>query len=121
MKSPTASDSVPKAVQDCHQLLLWMIPLIDKFPRVRRFTLGERLETNLLTVLQDLVEASYSRDKIAALNRANLQLDMARHLWRLAFELKLCSLDRYEYGARLLVDLGRQIGGWRRSKQQVPT
>ena len=32
--------SVPQAVQSCHELLLWLIPQLDKFPRVRRFTLA---------------------------------------------------------------------------------
>ncbi len=32
--------SVPKAVQDCRALLLWIIPHLDKLPRNRRFTLG---------------------------------------------------------------------------------
>ncbi len=36
--------SVPQAVQSCHELLLWLIPQLDKFPRVRRFTLGEQLK-----------------------------------------------------------------------------
>jgi hypothetical protein len=30
--------SVPQAVQSCHELLFWLIPQIDKFPRVRRFS-----------------------------------------------------------------------------------
>jgi len=41
--------------------LLWLIPLLDTFPRARRFTLGERLESTLLDVLERLVEAAYSR------------------------------------------------------------
>ena len=44
--------SVPQAVQSCHELLLWLIPQLDKFPRVRRFTLGERIEGGLLAVLE---------------------------------------------------------------------
>ncbi len=36
--------SVPQAVQSCHELLLWLIPQLGKLPRVRRFTLGERIE-----------------------------------------------------------------------------
>lgn len=31
--------TVPQAVQPCHELLLWLIPQLDKFPRSRRFTL----------------------------------------------------------------------------------
>lgn len=105
-------ERVPRAVQACHELLAWLIPLLDQFPRVRRFTLGERLETGLLAVLEDLVEAAYNRDRRPALLRANRRLAVCRHLWRLALELKVITLKRYEHGARLMEDLGRQVGGW---------
>ena len=49
--------SVPQAVQSCHDLLLWVIPQLDKFPRVRRFTLGERIEVLCFSVCAELVEA----------------------------------------------------------------
>ncbi len=112
-----AGDTPPRAVQACHELLAWLIPLLDHFPRSRRFTLGERLESRLLAVLEDLVEAAYSRerDKRPALQRANRQLTVCRHLWRLALELKVINLKRYEYGAKLMEDLGRQVGGWLKS------
>ena len=109
--------SVPQAVQSCHDLLLWLIPQLDKFPRSRRFTLGERLETGLLDVLELLVDAAYSRNKETSLKRANLRLEMVRHLWRLAHELKVMATRQYEHGAKLLDDLGRQIGGWLRSQE----
>jgi hypothetical protein len=80
---------VPRAVQACHELLAWLIPLLDKFPRSRRFTLGERLEAGLLTLLEALVQAAYTRHKQASLQRANLQLEVQRHLWRLAYELEV--------------------------------
>ncbi len=107
---------VPQAVQLCHELLLWLIPQLDKFPRVRRFTLGERLERALLEVLELLVEAAYTKAKAPALRRANLRLEVGRHLWRLAHELAAVSTRRYEHGARLMDDLGRQVGGWLRSQ-----
>ncbi|MGH8548545.1 MAG: hypothetical protein ACRERU_08100 [Methylococcales bacterium] len=50
-------DTTPQAVQATHELLLWLIPQIDKFLRMRRFTLGERLESALLEVLELSVEA----------------------------------------------------------------
>ena len=67
------AESVSNAVQSCHELLLWLIPHLDKFPRLRRFTLGERLEQGLLEVLKTLVEAAYSREKRTALRRLCLQ------------------------------------------------
>lgn len=114
------SPSLPQAVQSCHELLLWMIPHLDKFPRARRFTLGERLETVLLTVLELVVEAAYTQKKIALLQQANVKLEVLRHLWRLAHELRVIATRQYEHGARLIDNLGRQIGGWLRSRSEAP-
>lgn len=113
------SPTVPQAVQSCHELLLWLVPQLDKFPRSRRFTLGERIEAGLLEVLELLVVAAYQRNREASLRRANVRLEVVRHLWRLAHELKVMATRQYEHGARLIDDLGRQIGGWLRS-QRVP-
>ncbi len=102
----------PKAVQDCHELLAWIIPQLDKFPRLRRYTLGERIENGLLEVLDELITAAYSRDKRDGLRRANQRLNLVRHLWRLGFTLKAVSSRGYEHGAGQMLSLGRQIGGW---------
>ena len=56
-------ETVPKSVQDCHDLLRWLIPHLGKFPRARRFTLGERLEGGLLDVPAELIDAVCRRDK----------------------------------------------------------
>ena len=109
------NSSTPQAVNACHDLLLWMIPQIDKLPRVRRFTLGERIESGLLDVLENLTDAAYSRAKSDILRQANLRLDRVRHLWRLGHELEVLPTRQYGHGAKLLEDLGRQIGAWRRS------
>jgi hypothetical protein len=114
-----SSATVPQAVQACHELLLWLIPQLDEFPRARRFTLGERIETGLLEVLELLVEAAYTRNKDTPLRRSNLKLEVVRHLWRLAHELKVTATRQYEHGARLIDDLGRQIGGWLRSQHST--
>jgi len=108
-------NTLPKAVQDCHDLLVWLIPLLDNFPRNRRFTLGERLESGLIEILELLVEAAYAKTKRDALRRANLRLVVVRHLWRMAHELKSISAKRYAHGAQLMDDLGKQVGGWLKS------
>lgn len=39
----TQQPTLPVAINDCHQLLAWIVPQLDNFPRARRFTLGEQL------------------------------------------------------------------------------
>jgi len=108
-------ENTAQAVESCHDLLLWLIPQLDKFPRNRRFTLGEKIEVLLLEVLSLLVEASYAqRGKARLLETVNGKLTVLRHLWRLAFELKVIAKKQYMYGSQLLIDLGKQIGGWQK-------
>jgi hypothetical protein len=111
------NSTVPKAVQSCHELLAWIIPHLDKFPRARRFTLGERIEVGLLQVLELLIEAAYQSKKGELLNEANRKLAVIKHLWRLAFELLVIAPKSYEFGSGLLMGLGAQIGGWRKQSQ----
>ena len=113
--------NTPKAVSDCHALIVWIVPQLDKLPRLRRFTLGERIENGLLDVLERLLEAAYSRTGTTALQTANLRLDVVRHLWRACHELKAVPSKRYVHGAQLMESLGRQIGGWRRHGERDAT
>lgn len=92
-----------------------MIPALDKFPRNRRFTLGEKIETGLLDVLGCCVSASYSRNKRETLAAASKQLAVIQHLWRLAFELQTISSKSYRFGSQKLLEIGAQIGGWLKS------
>jgi len=64
-----------------------------------------------------------------SLDTANRDKKRVRHLcagfhrrlqWRLAHELKVVSTRRYGHGAKLIDDLGRQIGGWLRSRREAP-
>ena len=111
-----ARPTTAAVVETCHELLKWLIPRLDELPRSRRFTLGMQLEQGVLELLRLLVEAAYSRDKVPLLRRANRDLEVLRHLWRAAHELQVIATRPYEHGARLMDEVGRQIGGWLRSQ-----
>jgi hypothetical protein len=72
-----------------------LIPQLNKFPRDQKFVPGDRIETKLLDVQEFCLRAYYSRDKCGYLLEANLQLEVARHLARLASALKLFSNHTY--------------------------
>nr|VFJ91966.1 MAG: hypothetical protein BECKH772B_GA0070898_1002313 [Candidatus Kentron sp. H]VFJ98811.1 MAG: hypothetical protein BECKH772C_GA0070978_1002514 [Candidatus Kentron sp. H] len=84
-KKTIMDQQTPKAIGDCHALLEWLLPQPDKFPRPRRFTLGERMESGMLAVLENLMEAAYSRAKAEPLQRANLKLNVVLQMsnWEL--------------------------------------
>jgi hypothetical protein len=53
---------VGPALHKAYQFILWLIPTLEKFPRSRRFLLGDRIQTTALDMLECLVEATYTRE-----------------------------------------------------------
>lgn len=49
-----------------------------------------------------LVEATYTRERMALLTQANLGIEKLRFLFRLAMDLRHLDLGRYEHAARAL-------------------
>ena len=105
------------AVESCYRLLLWLIPVLDGLPRSQKFQLGDRMQTAALNVLDTLIEAAYTRERVELLQSANLGLEKLRFWIRLAKDLHLLDFKRYEHAARLIDELGRQVGGWLRAER----
>jgi hypothetical protein len=101
------------AIEAMHVFLKWAGPAVEGFPRGFKFTLGDRIITTAMDVLERLIEATYDRERQKPLNAANLGVEKLRHLFRLAFDLHCLDARRYEHAARQLDDLGRMIGGWK--------
>ncbi|MEL6662655.1 MAG: diversity-generating retroelement protein Avd [Pseudomonadota bacterium] len=100
------------ALEAMNVFLRWLIPTVEKFPKSQKFLLGDRMQATALDVLEHLIEATYSRDRRAALKAANLGLEKLRHLLRLSYDLRHLDPRRYEYAAREIDGVGRLIGGW---------
>jgi hypothetical protein len=82
------------------------MPTVEKFPRSHKFTIGDRIEIAALDVLEMLIEATYTRDRLQHLQQANLGIEKLRFLLRLAADLKLLDRRRYEHAARALDETG---------------
>ena len=95
--------------------LAWLLQRTRKFPAHQRFVMAKRMEEAALSFHDCLVWATKSADRDAALREADFHLERLRVYNRLAVKLQLLSFGQYEYLARELDELGRLLGGWRRS------
>ena len=103
------------ALESHYRFILWLVPVVDRFPRTRKFLLGDRLQTTALDVLERLIEATYTKRRSAHLANANLGLEKLRFLIRLARDLRCLDHRRYELAARSIDDTGRRVGAWRKA------
>jgi hypothetical protein len=108
------------AVEAHYQLINWLMPAVERFPRAQRFLLGDRIQTTALDVLEALIEATYTRDRRAHLTRANLGLEKLRFFFRLAHEQRHLDARRYEHAARAIDEVGRLVGGWAKASVAQP-
>ena len=112
---PDAARSTGAALEAHYQFVLWLVPTVDRFPRTRKFLLGDRLQTTALDVLERLIEATYTRRRAGHLANANLGLEKLRFLIRLSRDLHCLDHRRYEFAARSIDETGRRVGAWRKA------
>jgi hypothetical protein len=93
-----------------YDLILWLLPHVAKFPRSHRFTVGDRLESLALDVLDQLVEAQYRSRKLQVLHDTNTKLERLRFMIRLSRDLKLLGARQYEFAARAVDEIGALLG-----------
>ncbi len=105
------------AVEAHYQLIDWLIPTVERFPKAQKFLLGDRIQATALDALEALIEATYTRDRRGNLAKANLGLEKLRFFFRIAFEQRHLDARRYEHAARMVDEVGRLIGGWAKAHE----
>jgi len=105
-------------ITKAYDLMREMTRRVAKLPRDYKFVLGDRILSNVYELFDTLIEAKFTPDKLPLLDRANLRLERMRFQVRLAHDEKLISASQYEVAARLIDEVGRLVGGWRRAVLQ---
>lgn len=105
-------------LQATTDLIKWFVPLLNGLPRDQKFALGDRIISNLYAVLEALVAARWSRDKLPLLEPAAARLDLLRIQTRLLHDFQLIDTRRYEHASRLLEAVARQLSGWLHQQQR---
>ena len=99
---------------DC---LSWLLPATNNFPRAHRHTFTKRLLDAAFDLRECLELANQRRaaGRLHALGRADESLARLRTYIRLAVRWKWFSVGQYEHVSTMLEDVGRLLGGWKKS------
>ena len=95
-------------------LLDWLLPKAERFPKIYRSTVTQRLMGAVLDYQEALFDAQGYEQKIRLrhLRRADVQLNKVRLYLRLAHRWGWLSTGQYEHASRLVAEIGRLLGGW---------
>jgi len=92
----------------------WLLPVLGSVPKSARFTFATRLQSLALDVLEGLIEARFTRDRLPILRAVNLKLECLRTLLRVAHGQRLLAPAAYRHASEKLDEAGRMLGGWLR-------
>jgi len=95
----------------------WLLDKTEKFPKKIRFTYINRIDNLALDIIEDIIEARYSKKKKDILRRLDLRLEKLRILLRMCHDKTFLDNKGYEYASRKINEAGKMVGGWR--KQQM--
>lgn len=97
-----------------YDLLTYLLPAVEKFPRSQRASLGRRLQEVSLGFLDLLLTARKTPPAArgAVLVQADIELDRLRYTVRLCHSLALFTDKQYRHLSGLLAEVGRLLGSW---------
>jgi len=87
------------------------------FPKKDRYTLGQKIDTFTLSVIELVVLAGTTspEKKLPYLEKAIVSLDLLKLLIRLAKDVQALDNKKYLILQTLLQEIGRMLGGWKKS------
>lgn len=100
-----------------YKFLGWVLDITEKFPKRIRFTLCSRIDNLALDIIEKIIEAAYTQNKIDFLKSANLKVEKLRVLMRICYEKGYLSTRSYEYAIKELYETGRMLGGWIKNQE----
>lgn len=99
-------------IQKTYDCIKWYVPIIERLPKIHKFTLGDRIINGLYDVLEGLIQAKFAQNKLSQLEPLNTQLDILRYQTRMLLDFEFISAQRYEYAIKLIDEIGGELGGW---------
>jgi len=95
---------------------LWhsFLPL---FPKSSRYTLGAKLDSLFLEMVELIIKASYSDKggKLISLTSGSFKLDLLKFFLQIAWEIKALDNKKYIRLSEKLNEIGKMLGGWIKS------
>lgn len=91
----------------------------DTFPKKSRYTLGDKIDSRFIQVLELLQIASYQSigEKAQTLSRALAGIDTLKFLLRITWEIRILDDKKYTGISAEIQEVGRQVGGWKKGIQ----
>lgn len=111
-----------KIKEKIYDMILYGSPALTQFPKSEKYVLANKIRESMYRLFEISVTIEKKYYKKTTLQELDVELDVLRHLVRLAADKRLypnqcpcLPFKKYEHWAKLLDEIGRMIGGYIKS------
>lgn len=97
--------------QKIYDFLLYIYPVIAKFPKYEKFTLQTQIKNCVIDLERCVIKANKSTSKKSHLYEADVLIEELKMLLRLAHDLRYISPKQYEVVCGKVTETGSILGG----------
>jgi hypothetical protein len=104
--------------QKVEDMIGYGLVVLRQLPKTERYVLGADLRAAMYRLLRLVVACNQRVYKRTVLTEIDIELSVLQSLVRIARDLQLVPFRQYENWSRMLVEIGRLVGGWIRSQRE---
>jgi four helix bundle protein len=103
-----------------YDLLTWLLPRTEKFPKAQRFVITKRLQDAVLDFQETIFDANAhsGRERLSYLRQADAHLNKLRLYLRLVHDWGWLTAGQYQHVSKMVAEVGRLLGGWIRQTRR---
>jgi hypothetical protein len=101
-----------KILQKWEDMAGYAYVVLRHIPKSERFTLGAEIREVIWNGLKLIIKANAVQNKKPYLIELDSEVKVLLALIRVAYELKLMPIKKYEIFSGKLIEIGKMIGGW---------
>src|SRR3989338_2251059 len=97
--------------QKSYELVRWVYPTFNKFPKSQRLLLSQRIENTSIKILEMVMSLSYKDSKITR-RQIITEIQKLQVLMRVSKDLAFLDFKKYEYVSNLLKEISDNVDKW---------
>jgi len=101
--------------QKQYDFALYLFPIVDRFPKHEKFVFCTHIKSCVLDITRLIIQANKTRHKRSLLYNIDVKIEELKFLLRLAHDRKYLAHNSYEHSSKLILEIGRLLGGWIKS------
>lgn len=120
MSKTSAGSHPPSILYHLKEGYLIWLRIVPHMPKGSRYTIGTRIETIFLDLLEKTYVSYFTEKETKAARVAEcvLTLDSLKFLLSIAWDAQLLSHTQYKDISLKLAEIGKMFGGWRKSLEK---